>query len=127
MTRRFLKWAVALPAFVALGVRGLTARLGAATSGGSSIDVYRRLGVRPFINARGTWTHLSGSLQLPEVRWAMDAASQHFVDILELQEAAGRKLAELSGAEPILNPEPRSALTGAKQCGKNAPGMLTAA
>ena len=39
------------------------------------IDVYRALGVRPFINARGTWTYLSGSLQLPEVRRAADAAS----------------------------------------------------
>src|SRR5215218_10084195 len=29
----------------------------------------------------------------------MDAASQHFVDMFELQRAAGRKLAELSGAE----------------------------
>ena len=53
----------------------------------------------PFINARGTWTYLSGSLALPEVRRAMDAAAQHFVDIFELQKAAGRKLAELSGAE----------------------------
>ena len=56
-------------------------------------------GVRPFINARGTWTYLSGSLELPEVRKAMDAASQHFVDMFELQRGAGRKLAELSGAE----------------------------
>ena len=97
--RSLLKWAVALPAFVALGVRGFTARLAAAATGGSSIDVYRALGVRPFINARGTWTYLSGSLQLPEVRQAADAAGQHFVDMFELQEAAGRKLAELSGAE----------------------------
>ncbi len=99
MTRRsLLRWAAALPAFVALGFRSLTDRVAAAT-GGSSIDVYRALGVRPFINARGTWTYLSGSLQLPEVRRAADAAAKHFVDIFELQEAAGRKLSELSGAE----------------------------
>ena len=100
MTRRsLLSWAVALPAFVALGFRGLTARVAAAATGGSSIDVYRALGVRPFINARGTWTYLSGSLQLPQVRRAADAAGKHFVDMFELQEAAGRKLSELSGAE----------------------------
>ena len=64
-----------------------------------SIDVYRRLGVRPFINARGTWTYLSGSVLLPEVRRAMEDASRHFVDMFELQRAAGRRLAELSGAE----------------------------
>ena len=28
-------------------------------------DLYTRLGVRPFINARGTWTYLSGSLERP--------------------------------------------------------------
>jgi uncharacterized pyridoxal phosphate-dependent enzyme len=55
--------------------------------------------VRPFINGRGTWTYLSGSLELPEVRAAKQAASLHFVDIFELQRAAGRRLAELSGAE----------------------------
>lgn len=99
MTRRSLiKWAAALPAFVALGFRSLADRVAAAT-GGSSIDVYRALGVRPFINARGTWTYLSGSLQLPEVRRAADAAAQHFVDIFELQDAAARKLSEVSGAE----------------------------
>ena len=64
-----------------------------------SIEVYRRLGVRPFINARGTWTYLSGSLALPEVRQAMSNAARHFVDIFELQRAVGRRLAELSGAE----------------------------
>jgi L-seryl-tRNA(Ser) seleniumtransferase len=41
---------------------------GAATLAHDPIDVYRALGVRPFINARGTWTYLSGSLQLPEGR-----------------------------------------------------------
>ena len=65
----------------------------------ASIEVYRRLGVRPFINARGTWTYLSGSLALPEVRRAMNDAARHFVDIFELQRAVGRRLAELSGAE----------------------------
>lgn len=100
MTRRsLLSWVVALPAFVALGVRGLKARVAEAATGRTSIDVYRALGVRPFINARGTWTYLSGSLQMEEVRRAADDAAQHFVDIFELQEAAGRKLSELSGAE----------------------------
>ena len=48
MTRRsLLRWALALPAFTALWVRGLTDRVAAAATGGSSIDVYRALGVRP--------------------------------------------------------------------------------
>ena len=39
-------------------------------------DVYQSIGVRPLINARGTFTIISGSLMLPEVRAAMDAAAQ---------------------------------------------------
>jgi L-seryl-tRNA(Ser) seleniumtransferase len=61
--------------------------------------VYERIGVRPLINGRGTWTYLSGSLILPEVRSAMDAASRQFVDLFELQAAVGKRLAALSGAE----------------------------
>jgi L-seryl-tRNA(Ser) seleniumtransferase len=70
----------------------------AVTRSGQS-NIYTRLGVRPFINARGTWTYLSGSLELPEVRAAKQEAARHFVDIFELQRAAGKRLAELSGAE----------------------------
>ena len=97
--RTWMKWAAAAPVFGVIAARGLTETLAAATGKTASSDVYRRLGVRPFINARGTWTYLSGSLELPEVRRAMEDAAQHFVDIFELQSAAGKKLAELSGAE----------------------------
>jgi L-seryl-tRNA(Ser) seleniumtransferase len=78
--------------------RELSNKLSAAV-GKSTANVYERIGVRPFINARGTWTYLSGSLELPEVRTAMEAASQQFVDMFELQRAAGKRLAEISGAE----------------------------
>ena len=55
--------------------------------------------MRPFINCRGTLTVISGSLELPEVRAAQDAAAQHFVALDELMEAVGARLAELTGAE----------------------------
>jgi L-seryl-tRNA(Ser) seleniumtransferase len=42
---------------------------------------------------------LSGSLQFPEVRAAQAEASHHFVNMVELQKGAGRRLAELTGAE----------------------------
>jgi L-seryl-tRNA(Ser) seleniumtransferase len=61
--------------------------------------VYSRLGVKTVINCRGTWTYLSGSLEFPEVRQAQVEAAQHFVNMLELQRAVGRRLAELTGAE----------------------------
>ncbi|HVN77834.1 MAG TPA: aminotransferase class V-fold PLP-dependent enzyme [Terriglobia bacterium] len=97
--RTFMKWVAAAPVFGAIAARGLAQGVSSAVGKTSSIDVYRRIGVRPFINARGTWTYLSGSLELPEVRKAMDGASQHFVDIFELQRAVGKRLAEISGAE----------------------------
>ncbi|MBI4877151.1 MAG: hypothetical protein HY822_21160 [Acidobacteria bacterium] len=62
-------------------------------------DLYQSIGVRPLINARGTFTIISGSLMLPEVRAAMTEAAQHHVHIDELMEAIGGRLAELTGAE----------------------------
>jgi L-seryl-tRNA(Ser) seleniumtransferase len=97
--RTWLTWAAAAPVYGVIAARAATQSLAAATGSSATGEVYRRLGVRPFINARGTWTYLSGSLELPEVRRAMDDAARHFVDMFELQQAAGRKLAELSGAE----------------------------
>jgi L-seryl-tRNA(Ser) seleniumtransferase len=55
--------------------------------------------VRPLINARGTFTIISGSRMLPEVRGAMDAAAQHHVHLDELMAAIGARLAELTKAE----------------------------
>ena len=61
-------------------------------------EIYQSIGVRPLVNARGTYTILSGSLMLPEVRAAMEAAAQHYVHLDELAEGVGRRLAELTGA-----------------------------
>src|SRR5271170_8460833 len=60
---------------------------------------YLMLGVRPFINCCSVRTMHGGSLMLPQVRNAMAEASRHFVNLDELMEAAGRRLAELTGAE----------------------------
>ena len=62
-------------------------------------DMYQSIGVRPLINARGTFTIISGSTMLPEVRAAMDAAAQQYVHLDELAEAVGARLATLTGAE----------------------------
>src|SRR6266581_3308721 len=61
-------------------------------------DIYRSIGVEPAINCRGTFTIIGASVELPEVRAAMDAAAQQFVQLDELAEAVGRRLAELTGA-----------------------------
>src|SRR6266852_9557856 len=62
-------------------------------------DIYESVGIHPLINCRGTLTVVGGSLELPEVRAAKDAAGQHFVQLDELMEAIGKRLAELTGAE----------------------------
>ena len=62
-------------------------------------DLYQSIGVRPLVNGRGTFTIISGSLMLPEVRAAMAEASQHHVHLDELMDAIGARLAELTKAE----------------------------
>ena len=65
----------------------------------SAPTMYHRLGLRPFINARGTITTLGGSIMPPEVVDAMVEASRQFVHLDELHEKAGARIARLTGAE----------------------------
>ena len=62
-------------------------------------DVYDELGVRIVINAQGNRTVLGGSSPYGEVRSAMDTANQHYVEMEELLEKAGRYIAEFLGTE----------------------------
>ena len=97
-TRRdLIRWSGLLPAFAAWPFRrDLEA---AATQRSPATNVYQSIGVRPLINARGTFTIISGSLMLPEVRAAIDAAAQQHVHLDELMAAIGARLAELTRAE----------------------------
>jgi len=74
-------------------------RKAAAAPFQAAINVYRAIGVRPIINAHGTYTIITGSTTLPEVKHAMDEASRSFVQMDELMDGVGKRLAELSGAE----------------------------
>src|SRR5438552_14160285 len=65
----------------------------------SNANPYLALGVRPFINCCSVRTMHGGSLMLPQVRAAVAEASRYFVNLDELMEAAGKRLAELTGAE----------------------------
>ena len=73
----------------------------APATGGLALgpNIYQSIGVRPLINCRGTLTVVGGSLELPEVRAAKDLAGQRFVQLDELMEGIGKRLAELTGAE----------------------------
>jgi len=62
-------------------------------------NIYQKIGVQPVINCKGTFTIISGSLSLPEVKKAMDEASRHYVQMDELMDGVGRRLAELTKAE----------------------------
>ncbi len=97
--RSFMKYLAASPLLAQIAAQDLYAKSAAAIGLPTQKNVYTRLGVKTVINCRGTWTYLSGSLQFPEVRAAQTEASHHFVNMVELQNAAGRKLAELTGAE----------------------------
>ena len=61
-------------------------------------NLYTRIGVRPILNARGTYTIISGSRSLPEVKQAMFEASHYHVHLDELMDGVGAELAALTGA-----------------------------
>ena len=50
-------------------------------------DYFSELGVKPLINAAGTYTNLTASLMLPEVMEAMNYASKSFCRLGELHDA----------------------------------------
>lgn len=64
--------------------------------------VYQKLGVTPIIHGAGTTTRYGGSLMRPETIEAMREAAQAFVNIDELNEAAGAAIARMLGAEAAL-------------------------
>jgi L-seryl-tRNA(Ser) seleniumtransferase len=98
MNRRELFTRGGALAALAGAVRGRPASAAPATLDiGPSI--YQSIGVRPLINCKGTFTIISGSQTLPEVKRAMDEASRHYVDLDELMDGVGRRLADLTGAE----------------------------
>lgn len=63
------------------------------------MGIYEELGVKPIINLWGTATRLGGALMDPEVVDAMVQASNESVKMDELQAAASRIIAEITGAE----------------------------
>ncbi|PYT73269.1 MAG: selenocysteine synthase [Acidobacteria bacterium] len=65
------------------------------TGFGSTGNVYEELGVTTVINGQGTMTYLGGSLPRPEVEAVMALGAQHFVPIVELEQAAGKRIVEL--------------------------------
>ncbi|MCS6952925.1 MAG: selenocysteine synthase [Bryobacterales bacterium] len=65
-------------------------------------DYLKELGVRPIINAAGTYTMLTGSLMAPEAVQAWLSATRVFVRLDELHDAVGKRIAELIGCEAAM-------------------------
>ncbi|HEX7895128.1 MAG TPA: hypothetical protein VF447_13115, partial [Terriglobales bacterium] len=97
--RSFFKFLAAAPLLSQIAARDMYAHASAVMGKPVKQNIYSRLGVKTIINCRGTWTYLSGSLEFPEVRQAQLEAAEYFVNMLDLQRAVGRRLAELTGAE----------------------------
>src|ERR1700678_1866384 len=67
-------------------------------SGTATENLFTKIGVRPIVNARGTFTIISGSQSLPEVKQAMFEASHYYVQMDELMAAVGAEIAKHMGA-----------------------------
>ena len=65
-------------------------------------EIYRQIGIRPFINAAGTYTVLTGSIVPTRVREAMEEASRCFVPLIELQAVVGMRIARMLGIEAAM-------------------------
>jgi uncharacterized pyridoxal phosphate-dependent enzyme len=65
-------------------------------------DFIKELGLRTFINAAGTYTTHTASLMHPDTMAAINAASKQFVMIRDVQDAVGKKIAEICHAEAAM-------------------------
>jgi len=62
-------------------------------------DYFKELGVRPFINAAGTYTAMTASLMRPETLEAIKYSADKFCMIDELQDKVGEKIAGIVHSE----------------------------
>jgi L-seryl-tRNA(Ser) seleniumtransferase len=99
MTRRSL-----LKTGAGLALGGAFAPSGAIGAGErpAGKSVYEAIGVKHVINATGTMTTLGGSLMPPEVVAAWAEAAKHFVDLFELQNKVGERIAKLIGVDAAM-------------------------
>ena len=98
--RRFLESVGSLP--VVGGLIAAAAPSAAAAARPPRRDYFRELGVRPFINAAGTYTAMTASLMPAEVMDAINYASKHYVMLDELHDRVGERIAALVRAEAAM-------------------------
>jgi D-glucosaminate-6-phosphate ammonia-lyase len=99
LTRRKLLGTSSAVAAAAASSMGLQHDVATAAPLELGARLYESIGVKPIVNCRGTFTIITGSQTLPQVKRAMELASHHYVHMDELMEAVGQRLSELTKAE----------------------------
>jgi D-glucosaminate-6-phosphate ammonia-lyase len=100
--RTILKQLSSLPVVGGLAAGSLLAGKEASGQSVTQRDYYKELGLRTFINAAGTYTSLTGCLMPKEVVDAYTYATNEYVGLNELQDAVGKKIAEMIGCEAAM-------------------------
>src|ERR1700712_5208870 len=96
--REIIKSLTLMPVFGGVFSRILPAEVFAAPAAVKR-DLFKELGVRTFINARGTITFMTGSLMHDYVLETINNSSKDFCMIDELQDKVGEKIAAMVHAE----------------------------
>ena len=99
--RKVLQSLAALPFAGSLfGANSLSAHTNtAAVVSGLRRDFFKELGLRTFINAAGTYTSMTGSLMPKEVIEAISYGANEYVNLDDLQDKVGERIAELLECE----------------------------
>ena len=116
--RRFLGSGLVTSLLSALGLPA-PGRASPLKRPGTGESIYTRLlDVRPHLPGHGHTTIFGGSRMPPEVMRAMAEANEEFVDMHELFDAAGKRLAQVTGAEAglVTSGSFASLLLGAAGC-----------
>ena len=100
--RKLLKSITALP-FVGsfVGIQELSAQNSVTKTVGTALerDFFKELGLRTFINAAGTYTSMTGCLMPKEVTDAIGYGASEYVNLDDLQDKVGERIAELLSCE----------------------------
>jgi L-seryl-tRNA(Ser) seleniumtransferase len=98
--RKFLKSLSAIPFITPLvGTAAVEKVLTKPESLMANRDFFKELGVRTFINAAGTYTSMTGSLMPKEVTDAINYGATQYVNLDDLQDKVGERIAELLECE----------------------------
>jgi uncharacterized pyridoxal phosphate-dependent enzyme len=100
VTRRTL--IAALSSILPLNLLAGTQATSVLATGAIGRDYFKELGIKPFINAAGSYSAYGGARMRPEVIEAMHFAIENKVKMKDLHDAIGARIAELTGAEAAM-------------------------